>query len=282
MIGIAKTIKLFIGGEFPRTESGRSFKVMFHQSNKVYANLCLSSRKDFRTAVEASEKGHKDWFSKTAFNRSQILYRMAEMMEGKRLEFVSLFELCLGMKSQQANLEVDKAIESFVYFSGFCDKYMQLLSNLNPINGPFANFSAPEPMGIVVLFANNNFNFGNLIANICSVISGGNSLILLMDQEHPCPALLSPLAETLATSDLPGGVVNILTGSIAEILPYVGSHMSVRSISFQDSNLENLHKIKELSVMNLKRVIPLRHNPLSLEAISDTLEIKTTWQPMGF
>jgi len=282
MIGIAKTIKLFIGGAFPRTESGRSFKVYYNNSDKVYGHLCLASRKDFRSAVEAAEKGHKDWQTKTAFNKSQILYRMAEMMEGKRLEFVNMLEMINGLDSQEANKQVDAGIESFVYFAGFCDKYLQLSSNLNPINGPYANYSAPEPVGVVSLFASNELHLGNLCANISSIVTSGNAVIVLLDTLHACPALLAPLAEVFATSDLPGGVINILSGSHQELAEYVGSHMAVRAVSIQTETTELIHQIKSLSVGNLKRIVTRRPNPNSLEAILDTTEMKTVWQPMGF
>lgn len=280
-ITIAKTMKNYVGGKFVRSESGRSFAVNA-KGGEFYANLCLSSRKDFRDAVESSQAGANDWGGRTAFNRSQILYRMAEMTEGKRDEFVHLFQTILGLDAKAANKEVDDAIDSFVYFAGFCDKFSQVVSNVNPINGPFSNVSFPEPMGVVCLVAEKEFRFGRLAAQVSAALTGGNSVILILDQNSDCPAVIAPLSEVFATSDLPGGAVNILTADLKEIFEVMASHMDVRSFSLQSKNPEFVKKLQELSTGNLKRVVLPRENPHSLDAILDTVEIKTIWQPMGF
>lgn len=279
---VLKTTKLYIGGAFPRTESGRSFKTYFHKSDKVYAHLCLSSRKDFRTAVDVAKAAQEQWDKRTAYNRSQILYRMAEMLEGKREEFVTLFKDILGWEHDKGNEEVSKAIDAFVYYSGFCDKYQQLSSSINPINGPYGNSTGAEAVGLVTLLCENAFDFERLVAQICSIIVGGNSVIAILDSNHECPALLAPLAEVFATSDLPPGVVNILTGDYKELLENISSHREVKALSFQNESKELKTLCQKNSIDNLKRFIGPRKEHLSLEAIVDTLEFKTIWQPVGF
>lgn len=279
---IAKTIKLFIGGKFPRSESGRSFPVALYGGEEFYAHLCLASRKDFREAVEAAAAGLQDWSNRTAYNRGQILYRMAEMCEGKRVECVALFKQTLGWTDDRANVAVDEAIDAFVYYAGFCDKYAQLVSTMNPVNGPFGNVTAPEPVGNVALVAETKFDFGRLAAQISSVLAGGNSVTVLLDKNGECPAVIAPLSEVLATSDLPGGAVNLLTGDPEELLEVMGSHMDIRSFSMQNEKAEYLERVKARAVENLKRVVPPRKECRSLEAILDTVEFKTIWQPVGF
>lgn len=281
-ITIAKTVKNFVGGKFVRSESGRSFPTFLKDGKTHFEHLCLSSRKDLREAVEAAQHGFADWSGRTAFNRSQILYRMAEMTEGKRAEFVRLFTEIGLLDLAAANQAVDDAIESFVYFAGYCDKYTQILSAVNPINGPFANITSPEPVGVVTLIASNKFDFGKLAAQIASIIASGNSVIVFIGKDSQCPGVIAPLSEVFATSDLPGGVVNLLTADIKEIIEVAASHMDIRSLSFQGDDATMLKRVQELSVENLKRVIPPRADSRSLAALADTVEFKTVWQPMGF
>ncbi len=280
-ITIAKTIKNYVGGKFVRSESGRSFAVN-QKNGEFYANLCLSSRKDIRDAVEAAQAGLQDWSARSAFNRSQILYRMAEMTEGKRTEFVQLLELTLGLSSDKANQEVDQAIDSFVYYAGFCDKFIQLASSVNPINGPFSNVSFPEPTGVTCLVTEREFSLGRIAAQISAILCGGNSVIVVLEEESDCPAIIAPLSEVFATSDLPNGVVNLINASGKEVLEVMASHMDVRAFSMQNKDMGMIKRLQELSTENLKRVILPRENHHSLDAILDTVEIKTIWQPMGF
>ncbi len=278
---VAKTIKNFVGGKFPRTESGRSFAVYFSdKKEEIYANLCLSSRKDFREAVEVAHAN--DWAGRTAFNKSQILYRMAEMMEGKREEFGLVFKNTLGWDETRSNKEVDDGIDAFFYYAGFCDKFSAIASTVNPINGPFGNTTSPEPVGVVTLIPQSKFSLGKLVADISAAITGGNSVIVILDSKGECPAVIAPLSEVFATSDLPGGAVNIMTGDLTELMDIMASHMDVRSFVFQNENRELYSKVRALSVENLKRVIGPRKNSHSLDAILDTVEYKTIWQSVGY
>ncbi len=278
---VDKTIKLYIGGKFPRTESLRSFKVYCHDSKEVYTNVCLASRKDFRMAVEAAKAGLSEWSGRAAYNRAHILYRMAEMCEGKRAEFVDIFKKTLGLSDKAANGQVDRAVDAMVYYSGFCDKFQQVAGSINPVSGPYSNATGPDPMGVVALIPEARFDFGRLAAHFCAIITGANSTIIILDKKG-CPAVLSCLAEVFATCDLPGGVVNLLSADTAEFIKVVAAHMDVRAISFQNEDSKMLHLVKDLAVENLKRVIRPRKDVLNLRAILDTVEFKTVWQPIGF
>lgn len=276
---VNKTIKLFINGEFPRTESGRSYPFYYHQSEDVYARVCQASRKDLRNTVEVAKDATQTWSKRSAYNKSQILYRMAEMCEGKREEFSKLFIETLGLSDKEANAQVDQAIDAFVYYSGFCDKYQQLIGAVNPINGPFHNFTTPEALGVVAIIDEEDFHFGKLTDRICSVICSGNSAIVLLTNQ--CPAVLAPLAEVFATSDLPAGVVNLLTGKLDELKEHVGTHLDILGISFHHKDQEILNQLKSDATQNMKRVIKGRENTRSLENILDFVEYKTIWHPIG-
>lgn len=276
---IVKTVKLFIGGEFPRTESGRSYSYNITGTQKQYARLCQASRKDFRNSVEIAKKAQIGWASKTAYNRSQILYRMAEMTEGKRAEFVDLFKVALKKTELDAARMVDEAIDTFIYYSGFCDKYQQLMGAVNPVAGPFHNFTTPEATGVVALVDNDNFNFAKLVDNICSILVGGNSVVALLGTG--CPAVLAPLSEVFKTSDLPAGVINLLTGELDEMKEHIGSHLEIRAISFQNDREEVYHEMKMAAVDNMKRMIPHKTAQKSLDLILDFVEAKTVWHPIG-
>ncbi|MFT6070710.1 MAG: acyl-CoA reductase-like NAD-dependent aldehyde dehydrogenase [Bacteriovoracaceae bacterium] len=276
---VIKTVKLFIGGEFPRTESGRSYSFNKVGTEEQYARLCQASRKDFRNSVENSKKAQPAWAARTAYNRSQILYRMAEMTEGKRVEFVDLFKNALGKSETEANLMVDDAIDTFVYYSGFCDKYQQVMGAVNPVAGPFHNFTTPEATGVVTLIDADEFNFARLIDSISAIITGGNSVVALLGKG--CPAVLAPLAEVFKTSDLPGGVINLLTGDLDEIKGFIGNHMEVRAISFQNEREDVYFEMKADAIDNMKRMIPRRNKERSLDLILDFVEAKTVWHPIG-
>lgn len=275
---VLKTIKLYIGGKFVRTESGRSYP-LFKKNGDEYARLCQSSRKDFRNAVEAAKIGEKTWSSRTTFNRSQILYRMAEMLEGKKEEFANLFSDVLGVNEQEAQKMVSQGRDAFVYYAGFCDKFSQLTGAVNTINGPHHNFSTPEPMGVVTYIEGNTFDFERLCATISAVLAGGNSTVVLLGKG--CPAVLSLLAEVFATSDLPAGVVNLLTGDVGELYEHIASHREVRGIHYQGEDQKMLHDIKKLGVNNMKRIVVSRQQCLGLQPIIDHVEFKSVWHPIG-
>lgn len=277
---VAKTIKLFLGGEFPRTESGRSFPVYTKKTKELYAHLCRASRKDLRNAVTAAQTALPSWESKTAYNRSQILYRMAEMMESKRQEFIEIFVQILGMTTTQANQSVDEGIDALIYYAGFADKYQQVIGCINPVSGPHHNFTTPEPVGVVGLICDEKFDFGTLVSHLAAILCSGNSLVALLAEEGA--PVLAPLAEVFATSDLPKGVVNLLTGQQEELYKYFGTHMEIQSVSYQGSNPIVLGELKTAAVGNLKRIIIRSNEPKSLEHLSQFVEYKTVWHPIGF
>lgn len=277
---VAKTIKLFMGGEFPRTESGRSFPVYFYKTKNVYANLCLASRKDLRNAVTHAQGAQHGWATRSAYNRSQILYRMAEMLEAKRAEVCEVLTATLGYTLVKANKSVDEAVDAFVYYAGFCDKYQQLIGSVNPVSGPHHNFTTPEAVGVVALVADRKFDFAKLVAQIAAVLTSGNSLVVVMAQEGA--AVIAPLSEVFATSDLPKGVVNLLTGDIKELQKYLGEHMEIQSISCQDRNAQLLGDLRQMAALNMKRVVGPVDAPLSLEHILQFVEYKTVWHPVGY
>lgn len=276
---IAKTIKLFIGGEFPRTESGRSVPVYLAKNKKIYAHVCKASRKDFRNAVTAAQGAQSAWAHRSAYNRTQILYRMAEMTEGKREEFIEVLSQTLGYTKIAANKAVDEAIDAFVYFAGFADKYQQLVGAVNPVSGPHHNFTSSEPVGVVSLIGDSKFNLGRLVAQIAAIIASGNAVVVLMADEGA--ATLAPLSEVFATSDLPKGVVNLLTGDLLELYSQIGSHMEVNSLSYQGTNKKILGELKEMAAGNMKRVIPQMKDMLCLEHLLQYVEYKTVWHPIG-
>lgn len=283
---IAKTIKLFIGGDFPRTESGRTFPVYVKTKSKtkakekmLYAHLCLASRKDFRNAVTAAQNAFESWSGKSAYNRCQILYRMAEMAEGKRQEFIEILMETMGQTKVEASLAVDLMIDAFVYYAGWADKFQQVMGSVNPVSGPHHNFTSSEPVGVVGLIANSNFNLGSLAAQIAAVVASGNTVVVLMAETGA--ATIAPLAEVFATSDLTKGAINLLTGSIDELYKQFGSHMELQSISCQILDIKIQSELKLLASENMKRVIlPMKEN-LSLENLTNFVEYKTVWHPIG-
>ncbi len=278
---IAKTIKLFIGGEFPRTESGRSTPVYLSKSKKLYANLCKASRKDLRNAVTAAKEAQHGWATRSAYNRTQILYRMAEMTESKREEFIEVLTNTLGYTKVLANKAVNEAVDAFVYYAGFADKYQQMVGAVNPVSGPHHNFTSSEPVGTVALVCNAKFDLGNMVAQISAIIASGNSVVVIMAEEGA--VTLAPLSEVFATSDLPKGVVNLLTGDLGELYTHLGQHMEINSLSYQGSNKKILGELKDMAAGNMKRVIgPIpSKDTLSLDHIVHYVEFKTVWHPIG-
>lgn len=282
-VGVLKTYKLYIGGKFPRTESGRFYKTEDRQG-KPLANICRASRKDFREAVVAARAAFAGWQKTSAFLRGQILYRVAEMLEGRKEQFVA--ELyTTGATRAAARTEVEEAIDRLVYFAGWCDKYQQVFSSVNPVSSSHFNFSLMEPTGVVALVAPEKSPLLGLVANFAPAIAGGNTVVLLASEKMPAAAV--SFAEVLHSSDVPGGVVNLLTGHRDELLEHFASHMDVNAVIYCGDDKEQIKSLQLLAADNIKRVI-LRgqarwsdddsRNPY---LIADTQEIKTTWHPIG-
>lgn len=279
---VLKTYKIYIGGQFPRTESGRYY-VPTNAAGKKLANVCLSSRKDFRDAVVAARGAFGGWSSRAAFNRSQILYRMAEMLEGRKAQFVD--ELVQQDASKvKAEKEVNLAIDRLIYYAGWCDKFQQLFSAVNPVASSHFNFSVPEPTGVVAIIAPQGDSLLGLVSVIAPVITGGNTCVVLASETKPLCAVT--FAEVLNSSDLPGGVVNILTGRPAELASWFVDHMDVNATLYCENNSDTQKMIREKSATNLKRVSFYdKINWYGEEGqspyfIMDTQEIKTTWHPV--
>jgi len=282
-LGVLKTYKLYIGGKFPRTESGRFYKLEA-PNGEVLANMCQASRKDFREAVVAARAAQGKWASASAYNRGQILYRVAEMLEGRAGQFAS--ELVqTGAEPEAARSEVACAIDRLVYYAGWCDKYQQVFSSVNPVASSHFNFSLPEPTGVVSVMAPEDNGLIGLVSLIAPIIAGGNTCVVLASQARALSAIT--LAEVLHTSDLPGGVVNLLTGDRSELLEHFASHMDVNAVVYCGGQPAEVEQLRTLSADNLKRVITRAPaNWLAADAqdpyhILDTVEIKTTWHPIG-
>lgn len=280
-IEILKTYKLYIGGQFPRTESGRYYPLTDKKKN-VIANICLSSRKDFRNAVVAARSAFGGWSGRNAYNRSQILYRIAEMMETRSSQFVE--ELVLqGSAKANADKEVKAATDRMVYYAGWCDKYSALYSSVNPVQSSHFNFSVPEPTGVVAVVAPQDSSLIGIVSAIAPVIAGGNVCIVLASEKLPLCAVT--LGEVLATSDLPGGVVNILTGNSKELLPHMASHMDVNALVYCANDKAEIKSAQEACVSNVKRFFHWNKKWESIAEqdpymIMDLQEIKTTWHPI--
>lgn len=281
---VLKTYKIYIGGAFPRTESGRYYEVSDKKGNLI-ANLCWSSRKDLRNAVETARKAQASWNHKTAYNRSQILYRIAEMLESRKAQFVEELEL-LGFSKKDAEKEVFESIDRLIYYSGWADKYQQIFSTVNPVAGPYFNFSKPEPTGIVVLSGPSSSPLLGVISMIAPVIVGGNTCVFVADEKTGMLAV--SFAEVLNSSDVPGGVVNILTGKQAELLPIAATHLDVNSVWFTDISKELQYSIEQSAESNVKRILSTNFKDWTDEKAADPYlilefqEVKTTWHPVGF
>lgn len=279
---VLKTYKIYIGGQFPRTESGRYY-IPVNAAGKKLANVCLSSRKDFRDAVVAARGAFSGWSGRAAFNRSQILYRMAEMLEGRRAQFIE--ELMLQDASKaRAEKEVNLAIDRLIYYAGWCDKFQQLFSAVNPVATSHFNFSVPEPTGVVAVIAPQGDALLGLVSVIAPVIAGGNTCVVLASESKPLCAVT--FAEVLHSSDLPGGVVNILTGKPAELVSWFADHMDVNAVIYSEKDAGIQQMMREKAALNLKRVF--FYDTVKWETgegqspyfIMDTQEIKTTWHPV--
>ena len=280
-IEVLKTYKIFIGGQFPRTESGRYYTPL-DSKGKALANICLSSRKDVRNAVVAARKAFGPWSERAAFNRGQILYRIAEMLEGRHAQFVDEL-MRQGSSKVAATNEVNLSIDRIVYYAGWCDKYNQVLSSVNPVSSSHFNFSSLEPMGVVGIVAEQSTSLIGLVSLILPAICGGNSTVVLASEKLPLCAVT--FSEVIHSSDVPAGVINILTGSPEEMAPILASHMDVNALITSNLETKLSNKLALLSVDNLKRKFDYEVNWVekekqALHYISDLQEIKTTWHPI--
>jgi acyl-CoA reductase-like NAD-dependent aldehyde dehydrogenase len=281
-VEVLKTYKIYVGGQFPRTESGRYY-IATNSKGEQLANVCLSSRKDFRDAVVAARNGFKSWSARAAFNRGQILYRIAEMLEGRKAQFVE--ELIKQDSSKaQAQKEVLLCVDRLIYYAGWCDKYQQLFGTVNPVASSHFNFSVPEPTGVVAVIAPQDNSLIGLVSTIAPVIAGGNTCIILGSEAKPLCAV--SFAEVINSSDVPGGVVNILTGKPSELYSQFASHMDVNAVIYCDSDAIIKKEMQQKAAGNVKRVLIYKDtNWFSEEAqspyfILNTQEIKTTWHPI--
>jgi acyl-CoA reductase-like NAD-dependent aldehyde dehydrogenase len=282
-LSVAKTYKIYINGKFPRTESGRYF-ALEDKKGAVIANVCRGSRKDFRNAVVAARKAQPGWAKASAYLRGQIIYRIAEMLEGRRDQFIS--ELVLqGVGRRAAEREVDASIDRLIYFAGWADKYQQVFSAVNPVSSSHFNFSILEPTGVVSMLAPNDSGLLGLVSNIAPTIVGGNTCVVLASERLPLCAV--SFAEVLHASDVPAGVVNILTGHRAELTEHFASHMDVNAIVYCDGDRKVARTVQTLAADNIKRVVSRAKTDWSKESsqhpylIRETQEVKTTWHPIG-
>ncbi|MBM3165081.1 MAG: aldehyde dehydrogenase family protein [Bacteroidetes bacterium] len=273
---ILKTYKIYIGGSFPRTESGRYYPIA-DATGKTLANVCLSSRKDVRNAVVAARKAFGGWSEKTAFNRGQILYRIAEMLDGRKGQFIDEL-MDQGISKSKAEKEVEQSVDRVVYYAGWADKYQQVASSVNPVSSSHFNFSALEPMGIIGIIAPQENSLLGLIELAIPAICGGNTAVVVASESYPLCSIT--FAEVLHSSDVPGGVVNILTGKVAELAPALAGHMDINALV--SCPLGELQTSLALScVENLKRnFIYTDPNRQGLNFITDLQEVKTTWHPI--
>jgi acyl-CoA reductase-like NAD-dependent aldehyde dehydrogenase len=282
-IEVRKTYKLYVGGAFPRSESGRTYKVT-DTKGRFLANAALASRKDARDAVVAARKAQPGWAGATAYNRGQVLYRVAEVMEGRRGQFVEDVQRAEGLTVRRAETAVDAAIDRWVWYAGWADKLAQVLGGTNPVAGPYFNFSIPEPTGVVAAIAPQESSLLGLVSVLAPIVVSGNTCVLLAAEDGPLPAIT--LSEVLATSDVPGGVVNILTGRVAEVAPWLAAHMDVNAIDL--AGVDDLDLRRELEVAaadNVKRVrrpaaVDWAADP-GLDRVRSFLETKTVWHPIG-
>lgn len=281
-VEVLKTYKIYIGGQFPRTESGRYY-VPVNKSGKKLANVCLSSRKDFRDAMESARGAFGGWSARAAFNRGQILYRMAEMLEGRKAQFIDEL-IQQDSTPAQAETEVNLAIDRLIYYAGWCDKYQQIFSAVNPVASSHFNFSVPEPTGVVAIIAPQSDSLLGLVSVIAPVIAGGNTCVVLGSFDKPLCCVT--FAEVLNSSDLPGGVVNILTGKPSELASWFAEHMDVNAVVYCEKDEATQKMFKEKSALNVKRVVLYDKVNWYSDAgqspyfINDTQEIKTTWHPI--
>ncbi|MFB6601069.1 aldehyde dehydrogenase family protein [Streptomyces noursei] len=281
-LAVFKTYKLYVGGKFPRSESGRVYEVTDAKGSWL-ANAPLASRKDARDAVVAARKAFGGWSGATAYNRGQILYRVAEMLEGRRDQFVAEVADAEGLSKAKAAAQVDAAVDRWVWYAGWSDKVAQIAGSSNPVAGPYFNLSAPEPTGVVAVVAPQESSFLGLVSVLAPVIVTGNTAVVVAAERAPLPAL--SLAEVLATSDLPGGVVNLLSGRTAELSAPLAAHQDVNALDLAGADAELATELETAAADNLKRVLRPRATDWTADPGTDRLlpflETKTVWHPMG-
>ena len=281
-VEVLKTYKLYIGGQFPRTESGRYY-VATNAGGQQLANVSLGSRKDIRDAVVAARSAFKGWPARAAFNRGQILYRMAEMLEGRKAQFMEEL-ISQDQTRAQAQKEVNTAIDRLIYYAGWCDKYQQLFGTVNPVATSHFNFSVPEPTGVVAAIAAQDSSLIGLVSVIAPVIAGGNTCVVLASESKPLCSIT--FAEVLHSSDLPGGVVNILTGKVAELASQFAAHMDINAVIYCGEDDAVQKELQQKGAVNVKRIHIYKNiNWLSEKGqspyfIMAAQEIKTTWHPI--
>jgi acyl-CoA reductase-like NAD-dependent aldehyde dehydrogenase len=288
-LGVRKTYKLYIGGQFPRTESGRAYEV-FDARGHPLANACRATRKDIRDAVRAARVALPAWSAKTAFNRGQVLYRIAELMEGRRDQFVAEVIAAEGLSRARATRAVDAAIDRWVWYAGWADKYPQIIGTVNPVAGSYFNFSVPEPTGVVGVIAPEESSLLGLVSRLAPVIVSGNAAVVISSQMRPLPGVT--LSEVLATSDVPGGVVNLITGLRSELIGHLAGHMDVNALDAFGAAPDDAATLEEVAVENVKRFVRppsaglgrydwLADSAQSPYLIGEFVEIKTVWHPIG-
>jgi len=283
-LSVAKTYKLYVGGAFPRSESGRSYPV--HDSlGGFLANAAQASRKDVREAVVAARKAFGGWSGATAYNRGQVLYRVAELLEGRREQFVAEVAASEGAAAKRATSIVDAAIDRWVWYAGWTDKIATVLGASNPVAGPYFSFSVPEPTGVVGVLAPQESSLLGLVSVVAPVIATGNTAVVVTSQDRPLPAIT--LSEVLATSDVPGGVVNILTGRTTELAPWLASHADVNALDLCGAPESTTADLERAAANTVKRVLRAKPSEPDWTAAPDVsrlrafLETKTVWHPMG-
>ncbi len=276
---VPKTHKLYIGGEFPRSESGRSYVLAKPGAKHAYAQLCLASRKDLRAAVDAAKAAQPGWAGRSAYNRGQILYRMAEMIEGRGESWRALLRDGLGLTAAQATRAFEGVIDALVYFAGATDKYPQVIGAVNPVAGPHHSFTTPEPTGVVGLIFADEPDPAAIAARIAAAIAGGNSVIALLPGR--AGGMVAEFGEAFATADLPAGVVNLLSGDAAELTPQFASHMEIQGLAFLRDEPQQRTELERAAADNMKRCVASHGPLLALERVLDFVEYKTVWHPIG-
>jgi acyl-CoA reductase-like NAD-dependent aldehyde dehydrogenase len=287
---VLKMYKLYIGGKFTRTESERYLSAVNPKSKEKICNYSRASRKDLRNAVVAARNGFTVWNSKTAYERGQILYRLAEMLEGRKEQFATEITVSTESSKTHALKEVKKAINRVVWYAGFSDKWSQLISSVNPVQEGYFNFSMPEPTGVVGILLPEEPSLLGLVSRICPVLVSGNSCVIITSESAPLPALT--FSEVIATSDFPAGVINILTGLKKELIPHLASHMDINSFDYADSDQSFQKEVQIDCSNNVKRLVLSAHKSVNdyyndeqnenLKQIQNFIEIKTVWHTMGY
>jgi len=286
-LNVRKTYKLYINGEFPRTESGRFYPVK-SKGGELLANACRGSRKDLRNAVQAARKAFDGWSGKTAYNRGQILYRIAEVCESRAGELIEELRR-QGSSAVDARKEIDRVIDRWVYYAGWSDKYPQMIGSVNPVAGPYYNFTVPEPTGVVGVVAPEVPPLLGLVSRMAPALVGGNTVVAITSESKPLPGIT--LGEIFQTSDIPGGVINLISGLKSELVPWLASHMDVNAIDATGVAPDGIAAVQKAAAENVKRVVHFDAKKIgwtdarrsqSPYAIFDFQEMKTVWHPIGF